>query len=192
MPVIPPDLLNRLRDTLARCNALASDRALRDLFVDARLAPWRNCVREDIPDRETRVNALISTLCEQTADNGDNALVICLRVLSENIPAGDALRTDLAALADEIAAADPAPPPSETPPERDAAPSGNPFGIQGRITDPAHFFDREELLRQIFEELAKRRSLTSVWNGWTTRTNSTAPLQRHDVVAAPDLLVVGD
>ncbi len=59
MPAIPPDLLNRLRDTLARCNSLTSDRAVRDLFVDARLAPWRNRVPENTPDRETRVNALI-------------------------------------------------------------------------------------------------------------------------------------
>jgi hypothetical protein len=31
----------------------------------------------------------------------------------------------------------------------------NPFGKVGRITDPADFFGREELLRQIFEELDK-------------------------------------
>lgn len=31
----------------------------------------------------------------------------------------------------------------------------NPFGDIGRITDPGRFFDREELLRQIFEELSK-------------------------------------
>lgn len=161
MPAIPPDLINRLRTALSRCNALSSDRALRDLFVDARLAPWRNRVPENTLDRETRVNALISTLCDQTVANGDNALVLCLRVLSENAPAGDALRNALATLADEIAA-DPAPPIVETPPECMAAPSGNPFGIQGRITDPAQFFDREELLRQIFEELVKGNNLSLV------------------------------
>jgi hypothetical protein len=31
----------------------------------------------------------------------------------------------------------------------------NPFGDTGRITDPHRFFGREELLRQLFEELAK-------------------------------------
>lgn len=31
----------------------------------------------------------------------------------------------------------------------------NPFHSAGCITDPAHFFDREELLRQLFEALAK-------------------------------------
>ena len=31
----------------------------------------------------------------------------------------------------------------------------NPFGVTGRITTPGRFFDREELLRQTFEELGK-------------------------------------
>ena len=37
-----------------------------------------------------------------------------------------------------------------------------PFGDTGRITDPARFHDREELLRQIFEELDKHTSLSLV------------------------------
>ena len=38
----------------------------------------------------------------------------------------------------------------------------NPFGDVGRITDPSRFFDREELLRQIFEELGKGVNLSLV------------------------------
>jgi len=38
----------------------------------------------------------------------------------------------------------------------------NPFGDRGRITDPDRFFDREELLRQIFEELGKGVNLSLV------------------------------
>jgi len=38
----------------------------------------------------------------------------------------------------------------------------NPFGTTGRITDTARFFDREELLRQIFEELVKGANLSLV------------------------------
>lgn len=34
-------------------------------------------------------------------------------------------------------------------------PTPNPFGVVGRITDPARFFGHEDLLRQIFEELSK-------------------------------------
>jgi hypothetical protein len=38
----------------------------------------------------------------------------------------------------------------------------NPFGTTGRITDPDRFFGREELLRQIFEELDKGVNLSLV------------------------------
>lgn len=107
MPAIPTALTQRLRDTLARCSALESDRALRAVFVDARLAPWINRVPENTPDRATRVNVLIATLCDQTAVNGDNALVLLLWVLAEQTPAGDALHDELARLAAELQAAPP-------------------------------------------------------------------------------------
>ena len=38
----------------------------------------------------------------------------------------------------------------------------NPFGDVGRLTDPARFWDREELLRRIFEELNKGVNLSLV------------------------------
>ena len=38
----------------------------------------------------------------------------------------------------------------------------NPFGDTGRITDPGRFFSREELLRQVFEELGKGVNLSLV------------------------------
>jgi len=38
----------------------------------------------------------------------------------------------------------------------------NPFGYKGRITNPVNFFDREELLRQIFEELDKGVNISLV------------------------------
>lgn len=38
----------------------------------------------------------------------------------------------------------------------------NPFGDKGRITNPDQFFDREELLRQIFEELNKGVNISLV------------------------------
>jgi len=41
----------------------------------------------------------------------------------------------------------------------------NPFGDTGRITDPARFFDREDLLRRIFEELEKGVNLSLVGAG---------------------------
>jgi hypothetical protein len=37
---LPPELLERLREVLPRCGPFEHPQALRDLFVDARLAPW--------------------------------------------------------------------------------------------------------------------------------------------------------
>ncbi len=43
-----------------------------------------------------------------------------------------------------------------------SSPLPNPFGDIGRLTDPNRFFDREELLRQVFEELGKGVNLSLV------------------------------
>ncbi len=43
-----------------------------------------------------------------------------------------------------------------------APPAPNPFGIRGRITDPARFFNRTDELRRIFEELRKGVNISLV------------------------------
>ena len=99
MPAIPPELTHRLHETLARCNALESDRMLRAVFVDTRLAPWRDRVPENTPDRATRVNLLIAALCDKT-----NALALLLHVLAEDAHTGDALHGELLDLAQTLEA----------------------------------------------------------------------------------------
>ena len=55
----------------------------------------------------------------------------------------------------------PSPPPqTQEPSSQVIAP--NPFGITGQITDPDQFFGREELMRQIFEELGKGGNISLV------------------------------
>lgn len=41
-------------------------------------------------------------------------------------------------------------------------PGHNPFGLTGRITDPARFFDRVDLLRRVFQELNKGVNISLV------------------------------
>ncbi len=107
MPAIPSALIQRLRDTLAQHPALDSDRALHAVFVDERLAPWIGIAPQNAPNQNARVNLLIAALCDQTATNGDNALILFLRVLSENTPTGDALYTELTALIADLEAQPP-------------------------------------------------------------------------------------
>jgi len=58
MPAIPSALAQRLRDTLAQHPALDSDRALRALFVDERLA--------DQTDLANALHATLLTLAAET------------------------------------------------------------------------------------------------------------------------------
>ena len=55
----------------------------------------------------------------------------------------------------------------------------NPFGDRGRIEDPARFFDREELLRQIFEGLNKGRNLSLVGVSQVGKSSVLAMVKHH-------------
>ncbi len=104
MPAIPSALIQRLRDTLARCPALESDRDLHAVFVHERLAPWIGLTPQNTPNQNARVNLLIATLCDQTNTHSENALLLFLSVLTEQTPLDDALRDNLTQLVDEFTA----------------------------------------------------------------------------------------
>ena len=102
-PGISPALYSRLRIGLLKYASLESDIALRSLFIDARIVPWR----DDLPDANTakqRVQALINFLYAQTNHQGDNALILFLRVLSEQHNRETACHHDLSELAAELEA----------------------------------------------------------------------------------------
>lgn len=98
---IPPDLNNLLHATLLRCEAFESDRALRAVFADARIDSWRHKIpHADSPDERTK--EVVDYLHRQTDEHGENALVLLLRVLSEQMPSADARHQELTALAEEL------------------------------------------------------------------------------------------
>ena len=103
MPAIPPELTHRLYETLLRCGPFDSDHTLRTLFVDARLSAWRDLLPE-ASSRVERARTIVDALSERENPDGDNALVLLLRVIAENTPPGDACQGQLAALAGEVAA----------------------------------------------------------------------------------------
>jgi hypothetical protein len=55
----------------------------------------------------------------------------------------------------------------------------NPFGDVGRIVDPDRFFDREELMRQIFEELNKGANLSLVGDTQIGKSSILSMVQAH-------------
>jgi len=92
----------RLRETLLCCGPLDSDAALRTLFTDERLYPWRDRIPDSTRNREARVDALIDALLEQRTSRGESALYLLLHVLAEKVDPGDACYQDLRALAAEL------------------------------------------------------------------------------------------
>ncbi len=97
---LPGDWLNCLRDVLLRCGPLDSDAAVRTLFVDARLHPWRDRLPDNTASRAARVDALIDALCGQRTARGESALHLLLRILAEKIDPDDACHRELKALAE--------------------------------------------------------------------------------------------
>ncbi|MBN2006047.1 MAG: hypothetical protein JXA21_22005 [Anaerolineae bacterium] len=98
-PGLPPALNERLRLTLSQSPHLASNAALHTLFVDARLAPWRDHIPDNTPSRAARVNALIHTLYDKTRVTGENALALLLYTLADYTDPADILHHDLSNLA---------------------------------------------------------------------------------------------
>jgi hypothetical protein len=86
-------------------------------------------------------------------------------------------RPALQGLVHELLASPPADP--DPPPPARTAYSPNPFGDAGRITDPARFHDREELLRQIFEELDKHTSLSLVGEAQVGKSSILSMICHH-------------
>jgi hypothetical protein len=101
MPGIPTSTYHRLRDTLLTCDPFDSSETLRAIFVDNRLYPWMASLPE-AESRSNRVDAVIAFLLDKYNVKGENALVIFLRVLGEEIHPQDARYRRLLSLADEL------------------------------------------------------------------------------------------
>lgn len=99
---LPPDLEQKLRKTLLRCGPFAGDRELRAVFVDTRIARWRDDIPDNTPSRGKRVSLFIESLCDQRDSAGNNALALVLHVLAERTAPGDSCRRELADLGSAI------------------------------------------------------------------------------------------
>lgn len=103
MDSIPPNLYQQIRRALAAQQVFSSDAALRTLFVDARLAAWKDTL-PTTTSADSRVRAVIANLYKHYDTANQNALVLLLHVLSEFVNPGDRASYDLAALAANLEA----------------------------------------------------------------------------------------
>lgn len=104
MPSITPNLYTELQETLLRCAPFESDKELKAIFVDGRIAPWASLVPQATSARE-RVQATIDRLGRQTRQDTDqNGLVLLLQVLRDTVPVEDSLHGALDSLAERLTA----------------------------------------------------------------------------------------
>ncbi len=110
MALIDPETLAWLREVFNTCGPFESNRELAAVFVDARIAPWR----DDLPEADSRidrVDALIAYLHNNfstaTSETGDippqNALVLFAQVLVDRTAPEDSCFVTLQAVAQRLA-----------------------------------------------------------------------------------------
>ncbi len=95
---LPGDLCCRLETGLVLC----MPRDYAPLFVDSRLATWRNAIPDDAGPTIDQVRALIDALYARANAQGENALWLFLTVLSERTSPSDACYRHLCLLAADL------------------------------------------------------------------------------------------
>lgn len=99
---ISPEIYSDLRSTLLSLPQFSRHETLRAIFVDKRLAPWRNEIQEGA-NAADRVNLTIDYLSQRYDSKTDkNALVLLLKVLSDQIDIRDSCHQDLTKLANAL------------------------------------------------------------------------------------------
>lgn len=104
MPGLSSALLKKLRESLLDCGPFGSDRALASVFVDERIAPWKNQVSEADSRRE-RVDLFVSDFLNRRSRAGQSVLVLFLQAVHDQADAQDECHQRLDDLAIEVAAA---------------------------------------------------------------------------------------
>jgi two-component system NtrC family response regulator len=90
-----------LIETLIACGPFTDDQALRALFVDARISPWRNQLSQSSTPI-SRVRMVIELLHDQYNDRQENALALFLQVLCDQTDSNTRCFGQLIQLADEL------------------------------------------------------------------------------------------
>ena len=102
-PGLSPKINRQLHETLLGCGPFGNEGELQALFSDARIASWRHRLPE-ANSADARVATMIDFLNARQNQDGENALVLFLRVLAERTPGGDRCHQQLLLLADRIEA----------------------------------------------------------------------------------------
>lgn len=187
MDGLPSTIYAPLKQALLDCGPFESDDALRAIFVDERLKPWRHSLPQ-APSPTSRAEAIIAFLVDKRrADTKESALVLLLRVLSERHDPADECHHRLARLAEELEEAlgrgtspiqHPAttggptkPQPSSQPPQSDAQkaepPRPDDSFTSGQPTAEGSYEQRQEAEKKDFFVSYNRADRTwAEWIAW--------------------------
>jgi hypothetical protein len=97
MDGIPAHLLKGLRPILLSCGPFSSNRQLSAVFVDGRIALWKNLIPE-ADSQEQRLDTLVDVLASRKNIHDENALVLFLQVLLDRTHEMDSCHAQLKAL----------------------------------------------------------------------------------------------
>jgi len=102
---VPGTLHKPLIAVLKRCDIFHNNDRLREFFVDDRLHPWQDELRDTARNSPERAGHVIDLLLKHYSQPyRKNALVLFLDVLAENYPNGDERRVLLTTFANELSA----------------------------------------------------------------------------------------
>ncbi|HQE93999.1 MAG TPA: serine protease [Anaerolineae bacterium] len=104
MKGLPGPLLKELKQTLLECGPFENDRALRGVFADERIAPWKNQVAGANYPQE-RVDLFVNDFLNRRNIAGQNVLVLFLQALHDQSIEEDACHQRLNDVAIKVAAA---------------------------------------------------------------------------------------
>ncbi len=163
----PSDKEIALRAILLNCSPFATDNELGAVFVDERISPWRTRIPKASNPVE-RVDAIITFLCDKYSDNRENALVLLLRVLSDQFHPKDTCGHQLTSVANELEHITTSPDITEITSAKRVDQMSPPLSIRsipfiyGRPVQPAEFVNRQDALRTIFNRLRNGESTAVV------------------------------
>jgi tetratricopeptide (TPR) repeat protein len=155
---ISAELLNELRDTLLDCGPFDTAHELNALFVNARLIPWRNRLPEANNPLE-RVEITIDFLNAQSNEEGENALILFLKVLIDRMNRQDQCWHKLNALVRALETDETAPQPNGDSEFDVNEVSITVYHEPGVFESPDQLFGREALIAELRPMLEKYQNL---------------------------------
>lgn len=98
---IPPNILKQLKKVLSTCGPFNNHEELRSVFVDQRIHAWAEKLPEQT-NKSSRMNAVIDYLYDRENSSRENALVLFLQVLADQINPDDLCYHNLAKVTQEL------------------------------------------------------------------------------------------